>query len=431
MKNIHKTATWLIAGGLLLALGMALSFWTFTQMEEAAAARKQTFFVLNNANQLLSALKDAETGQRGYALTGDETFLQPYLAVRNNISSDLNKLRQLTSIPAAQKHLDAMALLIDAKLAELSQVIDLRRLHDMPAVMATVKNGQGKRLMDQIRTEMTSFIQIEQDALVQRDARFQSNMRHLFTLIVTASLLVLLLAVAFAYLVYRQTQQRLKNLVHLETLHLLEIQEQTNKQLQQANIAILLSEESLAVTLNSIGDGVIATDAREYVIRMNPVAEQLTGWTQAEAIGQPIGKVFNIVHQETRQPVTIPITEALTSGTIQGLANHTVLIARDGSERDIADSCAPIRDRDDRVIGAVLVFRDVSEEYKAQQMLRDSAALVRTILNTAIDSFISIHIYDGIRGGIIETVNLSTEENVWLYHRRTGGTKLQHADTRA
>jgi PAS domain S-box-containing protein len=98
------------------------------------------------------------------------------------------------------------------------------------------------------------------------------------------------------------------------------------------------------VTLNSIGDAVIATDGQARVTRLNPVAEKLTGWTQSAAAGRPVGEVFRVVNKETRLPGTIPVIETLAHGTIQGLANHTVLIAADGSERDIADSCAPIRD---------------------------------------------------------------------------------------
>jgi PAS domain S-box-containing protein len=230
-------------------------------------------------------------------------------------------------------------------------------------------------------------------------------MRHLFIIIVTASLFTLLFALSFAYLIYRETQHRLKNLVHLETQHLLEIQEETNKQLQQANVTLQVSEEKLAVTLNSIGDAVIATDAEGRVTLLNPLAEQLTGWTQAEAAGRPVDEIFHIINQETRQPATIPVKETLAHGTIQGLANHTVLIARDGSECAIADSCAPIRDRDGQVVGAVLVFRDVTEEYAAQQALRDSAALIQTILNTVVDGIITLH----ASGGIVETVNPAAE----------------------
>jgi PAS domain S-box-containing protein len=371
LKGTLKIVAWLAGAVLLVALGVTGSFFAFSQMREAADSRGHANTVLKSAGDLLSALKDAETGQRGYLLTGDETFLEPYVFVRDNISGQQEKLRQITSIGAARKHLDAMNPLIDAKLAELAHVIELYRNHDMTAAVALVRSGQGKLLMDSIRAEMRSFIQIEEDSEAQSDAAFQLTMRHLFTIIVIASLLTLLFALSFAYLIYRETQQRLKNLAHLQTQHLLEVQEKSNKQLQQTNASLQVSEEKLAVTLHSIGDAVLATDADGRVTLLNPLAERLTGWTQTQASGRPVEEVFHIINEETRQTCVIPVGEALAHGTVQTLANHTVLIARDGSECAIADSCAPIRDRDEQVVGAVLVFRDVTEIKRFERSLQE------------------------------------------------------------
>jgi len=206
-------------------------------MEHAAEARQHTRAVINSADDLLSALKDAETSQRGYALTGNEAFLQPYLAVRDRIKGDLEALRRSTSNSVAQKHLDALTPLVDAKLAQLSQVIELRRKGDMPAVLALVSDGQGKRLMDSIRAEIKSFDRLEEDALAQLEAEFQSQLRRLFILIIVASLFALGLALGFAWMIHRETRQRLKNLVHLETEHLLKILQQKNVELERATAA--------------------------------------------------------------------------------------------------------------------------------------------------------------------------------------------------
>lgn len=177
-----------------------------------------------------------------------------------------------------------------------------------------------------------------------------------------------------------------------------------NKLAEDANSTLRASENNLSVTLNSIGDAVMTTDATGRITRLNFVAEQLTGWSQAEALGHPVADVFRIVNHMTRQPATIPVEAALVEGIIHGLANDTVLIARDGRESPIADSCAPIRDNDGSVIGAVLVFRDVTDEYAAQAALRDSSTRIQTILNTVGDGIITIG-----ENGSIESLNPSAE----------------------
>lgn len=136
---------------------------------------------------------------------------------------------------------------------------------------------------------------------------------------------------------------------------------------------------SLATTLRSIGDAVIATDAQGRVAMMNPVAESLTGWSEADARGRPLGEVFVIVNEHTRAPVPSPVEKVLELGTVVGLANHTVLLRKDRSgETPIDDSGAPIRGKDGRVEGVVLVFRDVTEKKReeAQRALLEQAGAV-------------------------------------------------------
>jgi PAS domain S-box-containing protein len=371
MTDAHKTIS--LAGvALLIAVATVavVSFFVFNQIREAATARKHAYEVIHRADALLYALKDAEAGQLAHSLTGEEAFLEPYLVAHDSIRGHLEELRQYSSISAAHKHLDALVPLIDAKLAEMSKFIELRHNHEMTALLAAVSSGQSKKLMEAIRSELSSFMQIEDRSLAQHDAEFQSNLRRMFIVIIFISLLALLFILLFTYLTYRDTQNRLKNLVHIETRHLLKIQEETNRQLEQANAALQVSEEKLAVTIGSIGDAVMATDAEGHLTLLNPLAERLTGWTQAEAAGRPVEDIFRIINQETRLPSFIPVRETLMHGTIQGLANNPVLIARDGSECSIADSCAPIRNRNHEVVGAVLVFRDVTERVRKEIVLK-------------------------------------------------------------
>ena len=153
-------------------------------------------------------------------------------------------------------------------------------------------------------------------------------------------------------------------------------------QQREAEEALAEQREWFETTLESIGDAVIATDVRGSVVFMNPVAEHLTGWRIEAAREQPCANIFNIINENTRRPVESPVTRVLKEGTVVGLANHTLLIAADGTERPIDDSGAPIRNRDGRIVGVVLVFRDVSERRRSESE-RELAANERERLLTA------------------------------------------------
>jgi PAS domain S-box-containing protein len=142
---------------------------------------------------------------------------------------------------------------------------------------------------------------------------------------------------------------------------------------RHAEDAIAEQREWFETTLESIGDAVIATDVQGQVVFMNPIAEHLTGWRLAEARGRSCADTFNIINENTRRSVESPVSRVLAEGTVVGLANHTVLIAADGTERPIDDSGAPIRSRDGRIVGVVLVFRDVSERRRGEVERRDAA----------------------------------------------------------
>ena len=151
---------------------------------------------------------------------------------------------------------------------------------------------------------------------------------------------------------------------------------------RQTDVTLHEQREWLRVTLSSIGDGVITTDGNGAVTFLNPVAQSLTGWTPADAAGKPLIDVFKIVNEESRRTVENPVARALREGVVVGLANHTLLIARDGTERPIDDSAAPIRDEQGRVAGCVLVFRDISERRRAERIAEDALHYAESIVDT-------------------------------------------------
>ena len=146
--------------------------------------------------------------------------------------------------------------------------------------------------------------------------------------------------------------------------------------------------ELLRVTLSSIGDAVITTDKEIRITFLNPVAETLTGWMQEEATGVPLERVFRIVNEETRRTVENPATRALREGVVIDLGNHTLLIAKDGTERPIDDSAAPIRHANGEVAGVVLVFRDVSERRRQERLVQDSFDYCENIIATLREPFL-------------------------------------------
>jgi len=174
---------------------------------------------------------------------------------------------------------------------------------------------------------------------------------------------------------------------------------------KRAAAALAAQREWYRVTLASIGDAVIASDADGRVTFMNGVAEDLTGWSLAEALDKSLGEVFRIINEETRNPVENPTEKVLRSGAIVALANHTVLIGRHGQEWPIADSAAPIRDDAGRILGVVLVFHDVTEQRRSHAALAEQRERFETTLASIGDGVIATDIH-----GHVEFMNAVAEQ---------------------
>jgi len=177
--------------------------------------------------------------------------------------------------------------------------------------------------------------------------------------------------------------------------------------LETNRAALATEKEQLAVTLNSIGDAVITTDTNGRVALMNPVAENLTGWSIDDATGRPLDKVFNIVNEHSGEPCESPVEKVLSSGQIVGLANHTALISRDGQMRSIADSGAPIRTSNGDTIGVVLVFRDVTDQYRLERELEK----IRKIESLGLLAGGIAHDFNNMLSAILGNIDLSLQDS--------------------
>ncbi|NHN58358.1 MULTISPECIES: GAF domain-containing protein [Halorussus] len=185
-------------------------------------------------------------------------------------------------------------------------------------------------------------------------------------------------------------------------------------------------EGNLRRVLESIGDAVITTDVDGRITRMNSVAEELTGWTSADAVGRPLPEVFEILNQETRDPEPNPAEKVLDTGRIVGLANGTVLKRRGGSERFIADSAAPIENEDGDVLGVVIVFRDVTDEYRARERQREQR---RTVIDLSVDDDISAGDLDrGARTITEAAADALDVDRVGLWLFENGNAVLRNVD---
>jgi PAS domain S-box-containing protein len=328
---------------------------------------------LRHLEDILSAVKDAETGQRGFIITGDEKYLEPYKTALARLPAELREITDLEAAHIPNEDLAQLRTLVASKLNELDKTITMVRHQGMQAAEAFVRTGAGKVLMDQIRASAGRIAQ-EQQAKLQWDVRKADEATRLRSGVFA---LTSLLSVAFIAWCYRRIRRAVK------------AEEAAARQAQAEQAEAERQRELLKVTLSSIGDSVIVTDTGGRITFMNGVAETQTGWSFAEANLRPAHEVFRIINEETRAPVENPVEKVLTTGVVVGLANHTVLIRKDGTEIPIDDSGAPIREPDGTLRGAVLVFRDFTEHKNAQAQLH-AAKEAAEAANRAKDQFLAI-----------------------------------------
>ncbi len=405
----------------LVAIGLAATSWKMaTSSAEADQKLRHTRDMLDAIGSIRMNTLSIEYDTQGYRFTGDTARLAARDQAMAARKAAIVKLASLSGDNAAQnERLTLLQAVLQERMAIAKHVEELVKTQGSQAAADYARTAplqQTRERVYQILGDMEAIekARLEDNRLAQSSARAR-------TVGMDAAVALLLLLVLFAtyYLIRRQLQLT-----------------------RAGQLALANSEESLSITLQSIGDAVVATDTAARITRMNAVAERLTGWPADEARGRLIEEVFHIVHETTRAPAVIPVTEVLASGEVRELANHTMLIARDGSERPIADSAAPIHNADGHIQGVVLVFRDVTREHQAEKVIREqhsqleqrveertrlfreSEVRYRTVFMTSPEAIILTRLSDGlfldINEGFVRTFGWSRESVIGKTSQQLG-----------
>ena len=349
--SLEKNRRAFLLSELVLLVALLVVLGTVHFQSDASQRVVHTREVLECMESAVAAIYNAESQEGGYLLTGDTRFLKRYQSAVTSIPGTLEALARLTADNAVQQHaLASVRSAVKERLAQFDGAIAMRgAARDNDPALEIIRLGRDDPIIANL-WEAFANMRAEEERLLALRAPEASRARSwtLGTVSGFGGIALLLL-------------WRLRALMARDATR------------------IRLSEERLATTLTSVGDAVLATDARGHIERMNPVAERLTGWNLTEARGQPIDTVFRIINKDTRAPDESRFEKILREGQVGGLANHTLLIAKDGSERPIEDSGAPIRELDGSIAGVVLVFKDATERYAAERALRESEGRFRAL----------------------------------------------------
>jgi PAS domain S-box-containing protein len=383
LPEFNRTLRQLVTVPIVLLILMAgFLVWQIVAATTAQTALDHSDQVTAQLQELESLFIDQETGLRGFQLTGDPVMLDPWKAAAGPIEMHFANLRAMLPGDNAQlKSLGDLETRYNEWLGFANAVLN----QNPTALNAAGMNQRGKAMMDGIRGSAAAMLRHEQNIRAERyhHARWLQR-RELLSLLVSAVLVGIFLAMFSRHHVHAISASYLRQIA--------EITERSDQ--------LFESQQWFQTTLESIGDAVIACSNRGAVTFMNAVSEKLTGWTIVDAKGKPLEKVFHIVNEQTRQRCDNPVEKVRRLKQVVGLANHTVLIGRDGREYVIDDSAAPITSGDGKMIGVVLVFRDVTEERRVQTALVASeklavagrlAASIAHEIHNPLDSVANLH----------------------------------------
>ncbi len=336
-----------IAVPLLVMISLAgFLLWETFDLNRSLQWVDHTDLVLDQSGHLLKLLVDMESAKRGYIATGDENFLPTYLEGTKRFDSEFQALNQLVADSLAQQQkLNAIDVGFQEAEEYDSRIIALRRAGkaDPTLIQDQLRNSK----LDTLREQVTDFQSVE-EAL--RQGRVEAAHRR-WVLMVTSCLV---LGVGSGVFLALFTRSHIKKLGE----------------------KLLHNEERWTAVLGSIGEAVIATDSEGRVTFLNPVAAVLTGWPAEQALNQPIGHVLKLINEESGMTADNEVLHVFKDKEILAVANHVDLVTRDGREIAVEHSAAPIFAAEGKVIGVVLVFRDVAERRRERIATAEQAALL-------------------------------------------------------
>lgn len=337
-----------------IALLLLLAIFFLAQLERFSKAVRDLHRSEEITAQIIDLQKlilDQETGMRGYALTDNPAMLAPYTKGMEPIQKSFESLR--TELAGDKDQAQRLSVLSDRYQAWLARA---KRMvaRDKSLIRQPHVNEQNKDMMDNIRNAAHAMLvaQEAESRIFEREAPY-IRQQDFITVLLAAFIVGLIVAVF--------VRQRLRTVSRSYDATLAELAVGARETQE--------SRQRFKTTLESIGDAVISCDINGQVQFLNAVAAGLTGWSADEAVGRPLSEVFHIVHEETREPAESPVARVRRMNKVVGLANHTVLVSRQGREYLIEDSAAPILDSDGIMSGIVLVFHDVTEERRTEAAL--------------------------------------------------------------
>lgn len=347
---------------LLLAIAPLLLIYTIYDLVDVIGWNRHTVEVLLQVSKIQSNLVDMETGVRGYQLTGDVHFLEPYNRAATVIDADAKRLGELIRDNAAQ--IERFQKVETARTDWQRHAAETIRKLNAGETLLPEESIKAKGLMDELRGLLGSLSSTETSLLRVRSAA-ASRAEGWAAVVLLGSFLVI--AVIVAWWVSRQIWR-------------------LNRSHQAVVAEIHEQKEWFHVTLSSIGDAVIVTDRDGRVAFINSEAERMTGWEWNDAKNKPLKSIFRIVNEDSRQSVDDPVEKVFRENRVVGLANHTLLISKSGVEWPIEDSAAPVLDSSRQIIGVVLVFHDATEMRKAQRVMKTySEDLERKVVERTLE----------------------------------------------